>query len=69
VQGHALNRGKGWGPWRARLGQHGALHLGRTRVQTRIWLEVGDEPDTRGPPDSEREKGDERGRAGLGRLG
>jgi hypothetical protein len=51
------------------LGPRGASRLGRTWIRNRVWLDIGDEPDRRGPPDSKREKGEERGRAGLGRLG
>jgi hypothetical protein len=40
----------------------GAPHLGHTQDRTRVWLEVGDDPDGRGLPGSEREKGEERGR-------
>jgi hypothetical protein len=55
---------RAWDSCCAHPGQRGAPRLIRTQVQTRVWLEVEDEPDRRGPPDSEREKGEERD--GLG---
>jgi hypothetical protein len=64
VRGGALNRVEGRGPWRACIGQCDPPHPNQTRDRTRVRLEVGDEPDRRGPPGGERGR-EERG-VGLG---
>jgi hypothetical protein len=55
-------------PWRVGPGRHVVGEAvpcrGRTQTQSRVWLEVGDDPDMRVPPVSERERRERRGGAG-----